>query len=195
MPNWLDKLTQPLVLPVFLLAFTFLAAPYFAYLPVTVRGVFETGPYWALVIALVLAVAFNRSKVTLFCLALAAGFGVYQQFGVQAPLWQLIVFAVVPINIAIISCYQERGLFTTPGYLRLAVLAVQALLMAWLAHDDLHQLDDYLGGGLQALMTQLGVVSAAVMDLSSRLDARLAPLTQLECLILLAASITIGISN
>jgi diguanylate cyclase (GGDEF)-like protein len=195
LPNWLDKLTQPLMLPVFLLAFTFLAAPYFAYLPVSMSGVFEAGPYWALVITLVLAVAFNRSKVTLFCLVLAAGFGVYQQLDLQAPLWQLLVYALVPINIAIISCYQERGLFTVPGYLRLTVLALQGSLLAWIAHNDLHQLDDYLGGGLQALLTQLGVASAALMDLSSRLDARLDPLTQLECIILLAASITITISS
>jgi diguanylate cyclase (GGDEF)-like protein len=195
LPNWLDKLTQPLMLPVFLLAFTFLAAPYFAHLPAGISGVFEVGPYWALVITLVLAVAFNRSKITLFSLVLAAGFGVYQQLGVSAPLWQLLVYGLVPINIAIISCYQERGLFTMPGYLRLGFLVVQALILAWIAVDDLHQFDDYLGGGLQTLITQLGVASAAITDLSTRLDARLAPLTQLQCLILLVAGITLGVSS
>lgn len=195
MPNWLDKLTQPLVLPAFLLAFTFLAAPYFAHLPISMRGVFEVGPYWALVVTLVLAVAFNRSKVALLSLVLAAGFGVYQQLGVQAPLWQLLVYGLVPVNIAIISCYQERGLFTMLGYLRLGVLAAQALLLAWIAHDELHQVDNYLSGGLQALVARLGIASAAIMDLSSRLDARLAPITQLESLILLIASIIIVTSS
>jgi diguanylate cyclase (GGDEF)-like protein len=195
LPNWLDKLTQPLVLPVFLLAFTFLAAPYFAQLPVSMRGVFDVGPYWALVITLVLAVAFNRSKVALLSLVLIAGFGVHQQLDVQAPLWQLLVYGLVPVNIAIISCYQERGLLTMPGYLRLGVLVAQAIVLAWIAHDDVHQLDSYLGGSLQTLVTRLGVVSAAIMDLSSRLDVRLSPLTQLESLTLLVASIIIIISN
>jgi diguanylate cyclase (GGDEF)-like protein len=183
------------MLPVLLLAFTFLAAPYFAHLPAGISGVFEVGPYWAVVISLVLAVAFNRSKITLFSLVLAAGFGVYQQLGVAAPLWQLLVYGLVPINIAIISCYHERGLFTMPGYLRLGFVALQTLILAWIAVDDLHQFDDYIGGGLHTLITQLGLASAAITDLSTRLDTRLAPLTQLQCLILLVAGITVGVSS
>jgi diguanylate cyclase (GGDEF)-like protein len=219
LPDWLNKVVQPLWLPVMAFAFTFLAAPYFKYLPDAANGVFEAGPYWIALITLVLAVAFNRTKIALFTLVLLGGFFVRQQAS-DLPLWQFVVYGLVPLNLALISCYQERGLLTLPGYIRLGSLGLQAGLLVWLAQNSAHLLDPYLHLSL-ADITQLisqglqhgidRITGAAVNDtisaaqsaassatqgsFSTTISRLLAPLHLLETILLGGAAVTLTIAS
>ena len=181
------------------LALTFLGAPYFTSLPASVSDIFATGPYWAALIALILAIAFNRSRVALYTLALVGGFFIFRYFGTEAPLWQFVVYGLTPVNLAIISCYSERGLFTLHGYLRLVILGSQAGILAWFATHDVRLIDawlqfnlnDLVASGLQlADKTHIVTLPASggpvttIANWSAGLSAMLAPITQLEFVLL-----------
>ncbi len=210
MPNWLERLIQQLSLPVIVLALTFLGAPYFTSLPASVSDIFATGPYWAALIALILAIAFNRSRVALYTLALVGGFFIFRYFGTEAPLWQFVVYGLTPVNLAIISCYSERGLFTLHGYLRLVILGSQAGILAWFATHDVRLIDawlqfnlnDLVASGLQ-LADKSHIVTlpagggsvTTIATWSAGLSAMLAPITQLEFVLLGLAGLIIIITS
>jgi diguanylate cyclase (GGDEF)-like protein len=215
LPDWLDKVVQPLWLPVVAFAFTFLAAPYFKYLPDAANSVFEAGPYWVALIALVLAAAFNRTKIALFTLVLLGGFFVRQQAS-DLPLWQFVVYGLVPLNLALISCFQERGLLTLSGYIRLGSLGLQAGLLVWLAQSSPKLLDPYLHLTLsdviqpisQALQHGIDKITGATLNdtistaqtatsssVSTAISGMLAPLHLLEATLLGAAAVTISVAS
>ena len=215
MPDWLDKLVQPLWLPVMAFAFTFLAAPYFKYLPDAANGVFEAGPYWVALITLVLAAAFNRTKIALFTLVLLGGFFVRQQAS-DLPLWQFVVYGLVPLNLALISCFQERGLLTLPSYIRLGSVGLQASLLVWLAQSSPKLPDPYLHLTLsdvvqlasQGLRHGIDKITGATVNdtistaqaatnssFSTAISAMLAPLHLLEAMLLGAAAVTISVAS
>ena len=209
MPNWLDRLIQPLSLPVIVLAMTFLGVPYLGSFPAAVGDVFATGPYWAALIALVLAIAFNRSRVALYTLTLVGGFFIFRYFGTEAPLWQFVVYGLTPVNLAIICCYRERGLFTLYGFLRLIIIGTQAGIIAWLATHNAHLVDAWLQFNLNDLMMQglqlmdnTSVITlpedghaATIATWSIGLRAMLAPLTLLEFALLGLAGLTIIVTS
>ena len=201
---------RQLTLPATVLALTFLGAPYFNLLPASVSGVFETGPYWAALLTLTLAVAFNRSRVALFTLALLGGFFVHQRLGTDAPLWHFVVYGLIPVNLAIISCYRERGLLTQPGYLRLALIGLQVGILTWFLNHDTDLLDAWLrlddgirGAAEQRLAGQFANLSpidspsaaTTLLDWRRGISAALAPLTPIEALLLLLAAVTITVAS
>jgi diguanylate cyclase (GGDEF)-like protein len=217
LPDWLNKVVQPLWLPVMAFAFTFLAAHYFKYLPDAANGVFEAGPYWVALITLVLAAAFNRTKIALFTLVLLGGFFVRQQAS-DLPLWQFVVYGLVPLNLALISCFQERGLLTLPGYIRLGSLCLQAGLLVWLAQSSPKLLDPYLHLTLsdvvqlasQGLQHGIDKITGATVNdtiraaqaatssagnFSTAISRLLAPLHLLEATLLGAAAVTMSVAS
>lgn len=166
------------------LAFTFLGAPYLSHLPAAGLNVVELVPWWGSALVVLLACAFNRSKVVLATLVLLGGYYALTQWllgGDQGPLWQIVVFGLVPVNLAIVSCYQERGLLTAAGYVRLGLLALQAAAIAWLGQTSTPAISEL-------------VQSSSVLTTDS-LPVSLGPLSQLTALLLITSTLVTLISS
>jgi len=119
-----EKLSQALYLPVILFGFAYLTAPYHKILPEALAPVFLQGPYWALAAIFALAVIFNRPKIAQISILVASLF--YLQASTELkPLWHLSLDILIPLNIAVISLYQERPLGGLISLTRFAFIIAQ----------------------------------------------------------------------
>jgi len=120
---------------------------WFSSLSEQVRGFFNYYPFLVLVTGVFLGWRFNRSRLifSLFVLVIADYFIDLPQGEVARQTAVAAAELLIPLNLAMISFFVERGLFTRPGALRTGVILVQPLLF-WLLHGP--------GGGLHRFLTQ-----------------------------------------
>ena len=117
----------------------YLVVPRLSELPAALTALGVHATYGILALAGVVSLAFRRGRVVFALLTLAIAYAAYRRY-LQPAVPQDIVFAVfgalclfVPFNLAALSLVRERGTFNRHGLLRLAVIALQAVLAAWAA--------------------------------------------------------------
>ena len=123
--------------PIALLAAAFALVFQLDALPASLAGLKTYGPYIVFALGAGLAGAFNRGRAVLALVVLIAAYAAQQtwlQQALDAPLAHTVYVALVtlvPLNLALLALLPERGLFNAHGLLRLAAIAIQALLVAW----------------------------------------------------------------
>lgn len=137
-----DKVSQAIYLPAILFGFAYLTAPYQNLLPTKLSPIFEQGPYWSLALIVVLSLIFNRGKVFLISLLLALVFYVQSSetmdktsTGAILVLLQFSLNALVPINFALISYYQERSISSLSNILRVSFVGLQIIGLYWVIEN------------------------------------------------------------
>lgn len=103
------------------------------YLPVLPETLWLIGPSVAIAITGTLALSYNRSRVFFVCALLAFCLAIEGQV-MTAQLDELILVALVPLNIFVICQFHERGAFTFIGLMRLSLLLFEfAILIYWIS--------------------------------------------------------------
>jgi len=100
-------------------------------------GLVSVYPYTVLAAALLLGFRFNRSRLV-FTVALLAITQYVLDGGVATPDQRLFFHAttfLLPLNLALVALLPERGTVTTAGLLRWALIAVQVVIVAFLARS------------------------------------------------------------
>lgn len=127
-----------LSLPAAVLAGAFLFVVYSAALPRPLLGLEVYAPYVAFAVGAVLAVTFKRGRVLFALVVLIIAYAAQQlwlQGGLDSLRARTVYLALgvfVPLNLALLAFVPERGILNRHGALRLAVLAAQAALTAWI---------------------------------------------------------------
>ena len=107
-------------------------------LPEQVQGFFVYYPFLVLAIGLFLGWRFNRTRLFYALLLLTLADLLLRRFpeGETRPLAIAAAVFLIPLNLAMISFFSERGLLSRPGLLRAGVIAAQPLLfyLAYLAN-------------------------------------------------------------
>jgi hypothetical protein len=135
--------------PVVLLAAAFAAVYFGDVLPPSLAGPKAYGPYIVLAAGAALAIAFGRGRALFALITLVIACGAQQhwlQGGLAAPGARAVYAALavfVPSNLALFAALPERGVFTRHGALRLALIAVEAALAAWVVLAGLAQVVDW----------------------------------------------------
>jgi diguanylate cyclase (GGDEF)-like protein len=115
-------------------------------LPPSLAGLKIYGPYIMFAVGAALAAAFNRGRALFALLTLIAAYEAQQswlQAGLAVPSARAVYLALtvfVPFNLALFAVLPERGTFNRHGALRLAVIALQVGLTAWVigyGRDDI----------------------------------------------------------
>lgn len=132
------RIASGFVAPILILVLTHFLAPRAIELPATLAGLRTWGPALALLLAGVLALSFNRGRVVFAVASLGVAFAIYQliltRFGLSTFTARTAFAALclcVPINLAILSVLQERGVFTHFGVRRGGTIVLQAEVTAW----------------------------------------------------------------
>jgi len=99
-------------------------------LPASLDGLRTVGPYAALIVAAALAWWYNRGRSFVIALSLLGSFAASQLWHHQAVYTTLVV--LVPMNALLALLYRERGARYRASYAWLALIAAQALLVAWI---------------------------------------------------------------
>jgi len=136
--------------PIALLAAAFALVFYSSALPPSLAGLKVYGPYIVFVLGAALAVWFNRGRAAFALVTLVAAYAAQQawiQHGLddlpaRAVYAALIVF--VPLNLALLAILPERGIFNRHGALRVAVIAGQAVLTAWVIAAGQAEIADWV---------------------------------------------------
>ena len=134
---------QPIVLSLALLPAAWLLAPYSQQIPDSFSGVWRYGPQIMFAASASLGVIYRRGRVVLVALLLALGTFLIQHPKVLGGLAQIELRIVlltwfIPVNLALVGWFTERGVFTDFGLLRFGLLLVQLLAVAsaWYAFPD-----------------------------------------------------------
>lgn len=149
LPHVLLRRLSGFLLPVLILAAAHFAVPLVSELPQSLAGLRTWGPLMVLMLACMLALAFNRGRVLFALLSLTAA---YAAFGLQ--LLQMphefssrTVFAAVclfvPLNLATLSLLRERGVFTFYGMRRFGTIVLQGTLAAWVVSMQLTEITQW----------------------------------------------------
>lgn len=119
-----------LLLPILLMAAAWFLAPLSASVPASFSGLWEFGPFLSMGVVALLALAWGRGRALLAALVFAAAVA-----AVTRPAWlpeadtgllaDLSLFVFLPLNLAIICWYQERGIFNVFGAMRVGFVAAQ----------------------------------------------------------------------
>jgi GGDEF domain-containing protein len=133
-----QRVIQPLVLPAALLFLAWFLLPYQTRLPVSLSGIMSYAPYWSLSIAVTIGIFYNRGKVVLSTILLGIGLYLFNWYTgeeklepTRQALIQLGLQGFLPINLALLGIYAERGVFTFHMLYRSALIAGQlAMLVA-----------------------------------------------------------------
>ena len=127
-----------LALPAAVLAGAFLFVFYSAALPRPLSGLEIYAPYLAFAIGAVLAVTFKRGRVLSALIVLIIAYAAHQLWlqnglgSLRARTVYLALGLFVPLNLALLAFVPERGILNRHGAVRLAVLAAQVALTAWI---------------------------------------------------------------
>ena len=100
-------------------------------LPASLAGLRTAGPYAALLAAVFLAWWFNRGRAFVIGASLVAAFAASQAWPV--PVVHALVVVLVPLNAALAFWRPERGSRYRAAYSWLGLLALEALLVWWIA--------------------------------------------------------------
>jgi len=142
-----ERISQAIYLPAILFGFAYLTSPYHSYLPDSLSPIFEQGSYWALALMMILASLFNRAKI--LQLAIMVVFVHYlRSTELSYPFWGLCLTLLIPINLALISVYQERSISSLTSLFRFSLIAAQALFVFYsidkLSHEQLNLVMDWI---------------------------------------------------
>ena len=99
-------------------------------LPASLSGLRTAGPYATLILALAFAWWFNRGRSFVIAASLLGAFAAWHVWPAKSMYTALVV--LVPLNALLAMLVAERGARYRAAYAWLALLAVEALLMAWL---------------------------------------------------------------
>lgn len=138
----LARALAPLGIPAALLAAAFALVFYNAALPAPLAGLRVYGPYLVFALGAALAIGFNRGRALFALVTLVAAYEAQRswlQAGLDSPSARAVYLALtvfVPANLALFAALPERGTFNRHGALRLAVIAGQVLLAAWVIGSD-----------------------------------------------------------
>jgi len=131
-----NRVLVPLLVPTIFLLIAWLLHPYHNLLPRSLAGLLDYGPYWLLTILTILGATYNRGKVVLSSMLLALGLFLFHlqfdplQFTMeQASLIDITILGIIPFNLALVSVYGERGIFTYHAAIRCAILLIQAIII------------------------------------------------------------------
>jgi diguanylate cyclase (GGDEF)-like protein len=128
------KALRPAWFPAGILAATALLA-WLAPLPASLAGLRTAGPYALLLTGLGMAWRFNRGSAFVILASLLGGFAACQAFPSKAVYAALLV--LVPFNALLALVLPDRGVRYRAAYGWLALLALEAVLLAWLPDASL----------------------------------------------------------
>jgi diguanylate cyclase (GGDEF)-like protein len=164
-----------LALPAALLAGALALAHRPAAIPASLDGLKTFGPWVALVVAAVLATAFNRGRIVFAAAAIALAHYAYRAAiepgpdAVAARAFYAGSCVLVPAALAALAWLEERGVANVHGAIRAAAIAAAAALVAWLARSDRAAPVDWAYAPLASLpwlpatpIPQLGLAAIAV---------------------------------
>ena len=126
------------MVPAAVLAAAFLVVLYSGALPASLSGLVGYAPYLVFAIGAMLAITFKRGRVLAALIVLVIAHGAHElwlQQGLadfRARTIYLALGVFVPLNLSMLAFLPERGTLNRHGALRLAVLAVQIAITAWL---------------------------------------------------------------
>lgn len=179
--DFLRKTVQPLSLSLLILLAAWLLVPYADLIPTSFSGLWKYGPHLLLAYLAVLGVAFNRGRALLVALLIALTVALREDL-FDVGLWEAedfeiaIVTIFVPLNLALVGWYVDRGVMTAFGLIRLGIILVQlvALGVSWYfwpasfssALDSLHITWVQTGEGTPFPYPQLSYLAMAVSGLS-----------------------------
>ncbi len=132
---------RPAWIPAGILAATALAA-WLVPLPDSLAGLRTFGPYALFVAGLALALRFNRGRAFVVVASLLGAFAAQQAW--PAPAVQMALTLLLPLNVFIAMLRPERGVRYRASYAWLALLAAEAVLLAWLFKAPGIPLDNFL---------------------------------------------------
>ncbi len=128
-----------------ILHFLFVVAVFFSLnfinqIPSQYLPILKLVPFFLAFATLILAYRFNRSIVIFATLIFSlvytyASFAPTAKFPLQASILNSLVIFVV-INVAVISYYRERGIFTFLGLSRMMFIVLQAVALMWLIYQQ-----------------------------------------------------------
>jgi len=126
------------LIPALLLAAAWLAADW--KIPRAVATLWAYAPFIFFILLGLLAIAYGRGRPLLAAIVLLCALLVQLDAGRSLIGWHpqglstLIVACFVPLNLCLIAWYEERGVFTWFGAMRLALVAVQLAILAGCAY-------------------------------------------------------------
>jgi diguanylate cyclase (GGDEF)-like protein len=123
------KTLRPAWIPAGILLATALLA-WLVPLPASLAGLRTAGPYALLLTGLGMAWRFNRGRAFVILASLLGGFAAVQVFPAK-PIHTAVVM-LVPLNALLAMIYPERGVRFRAAYGWLALLGLEAALLAWL---------------------------------------------------------------
>ena len=137
-----DKVSQATYLPAILFGFAYLTAPYQNILPAYLSPILEQGPYWGLALIMILSAIFNRAKLVLLSLLLTLVYHLQSTgqiaeiaTGSNFVILQFGLTALIPINFALISYYQERSISSFSSFRRAGLIGLQIAALFWIIKE------------------------------------------------------------
>jgi diguanylate cyclase (GGDEF)-like protein len=106
-------------------------------LPPGLAGIPVYGPFFCIAVAVALAIPFNRGRAVLAACGLAFVYSLHLARAFAAPNAFLIAAVLLPVDIAIIAAFRERGALSRHTLRRALVLAAQVGVGAWLVSRGL----------------------------------------------------------
>ncbi len=120
-----------MIAPAIIVVLTALLASLAPSLPASYVGLYTAGPYAVLITAAAMAWWFNRGRAFVIAVSLLAGYAAYHVFhGNKAVYTALVV--VVPFNCLLAMVKPERGARYRAAYRWIALLVLEALIVAWI---------------------------------------------------------------
>jgi GGDEF domain-containing protein len=133
----LPPLLRPALAPGLILVIATLVLWLAPALPASLAGLRSTGPYAVLGAAVAVALGFNRGRAFFFATTLLAAFaGVGLEFGGNVLAAKVVYSAItvlVPLNALVALLLPERGVVHHGAWRWIALLAAEAMLVAWIA--------------------------------------------------------------
>jgi GGDEF domain-containing protein len=126
----LPATVRPVIAPVSIVVLTILAVSLMPELPASYAELRTAGPYAVLATATAVAWWFNRGRTFVIALSLLAGYAAYHVFESKAVYTALVV--IVPFNCLLAMVKPERGARYRAAYRWLALLLVEAVIVAWI---------------------------------------------------------------
>ncbi len=128
-------LISPLLMPVAIIGGIYFFLTNLYKLPPIPIQVWQIGPHLSLTLLLLLALAFNRSRIFYVTTLVTLLTGI-PSLDFPEVYVNLIIFGLFPANVFLILGYRERGIFTSIGLWRLAFILLQSVCVYTLWHFD-----------------------------------------------------------
>lgn len=183
-----------LVIPLGLLLAAYFAIPPLQQMPERLQFLVQYLPHGAAMIALLMAVLLNQARILCIALLLMIGYELLALVAASPAedAWRITaVFCaysvLLPLNLALISWFRERGLYNGHGVFLLALIAGQAGLVVWFLREQpvdivtplaqpflpIHTVGPIPDVGLVVLVLTLAVLAWRFQDQPSTLNASL----------------------